>query len=379
MSSDLRPAVPVRPTRALVSASAIAHNLAELRRVLPRATSIIGVVKADAYGHGAVLVARALAAARVDWLGVAVAEEGIALREAGIQTPILVLDGIFEPQLDLALQERLTPVVFSEAQLAPLAAAARRGGRIPAVHVKIDTGMGRLGLLPGEVGGFAALARSMGIPVAAVMSHLANADTGDEETSRAQMARLDAAVKVFRDLGFPPFEQHLANTAAALEMPEACRALVRPGLALYGHVPAPRLADKVRLRPALSWVTEILQIKRVPAGYPVSYGGLYRTARPSSLAVLPVGYADGYRRSMTGRIAVLVRGRRVPVAGAITMDLTIIDVTDAPAARVGDPVVLIGRQGEDEITVQELAAAAGTIPYEIFCGIGPRVPRVGVP
>ncbi len=365
----------VRPTRAVVDTEALAENLREIRRVAP-GRPVLGVVKADAYGHGATLVGPALEAAGIDWLGVALVEEGIELRERGVRVPVLVLDGAFGSDCSVLFEYELTPVVYRLEQLDALAASAGRLGRRPRAHLKVDSGMGRLGVLPEDVPAFARAARERGVEFEGVCSHFANADQGDEPSVRLQGERFDAAVAQVRAAGHAPTWLHLANSAAALELPWAHGTLLRPGLMLYGYVPAERLRGRVSLRPALRWITEILQVKRLPKGSPVSYGGRFVTSRPSVLATLAVGYADGYRRGFSGKVSVLVRGRRAPVVGVITMDLCVADVTDVPGASVGDEVVLLGRQGGAEIPVGELARAGDTIDYEVLCGISSRVPRV---
>ncbi len=377
MASDTsRVAGPVRPTRALIDTGALAHNLSEVRRVAGPGKQVLGVVKADAYGHGARVVGPALERAGIDWLGVALVEEGVELRGLGVKVPILVLDGAYGDRYELLFEHRLTPVVFGREQLEGLAAAAKRRGATAEAHLKVDTGMGRLGVLPSEVPALAAAARELGVTFTGLCTHFANADLGDAPFAKLQIERFEGVLAALRASGQAPALLHLANSAATLEIPEGHGTLLRPGLMLYGHVSAPRLAERVKLRPALTWVTEIIQVKQVPAGTPVSYGGKFRTSRPSRLAVLPVGYADGYRRGFTGKVSVLVEGRRAPVVGVITMDLSVVDVTDVPAARLGSPVVLLGRQGGEEIAVSELARAGDTIDYEIFCGIAARVPRV---
>jgi alanine racemase len=379
MASDTsRVAGPVRPTRALIDTGALAHNLAEVRRVAGPGKRVLGVVKADAYGHGARLVGPALERAGIDWLGVALVEEGAELRAEGVKVPILVLDGAFGDRYDLLFEHHLTPVVYLREQLEGLAAAARRHGVAAEAHLKVDTGMGRLGVLVAEVGPIAEAARGLGVAFTGLCTHFANADLGDVAFARLQIERFEMALETLRAAGHAPALLHLANSAATVEIPEGHGTLLRPGLMLYGHMSAPRLAERVRLKPALTWTTEILQVKQVPAGTPVSYGGRFLTARPSRLAVLPVGYADGYRRGFTGKVSVLVEGRRAPVVGVITMDLSVIDVTDIPSARLGSPVVLLGKQGSEEIPVSELSRAGDTIDYEIFCGIAARVPRVAV-
>jgi alanine racemase len=367
----------VRPTRALIDLSALAHNLREARRLAP-GKAILGVVKADAYGHGAQVVGPALEAAGIDWFGVALVEEGIELRQAGVTRPILVLDGAYGDAYDLLFAHRLTPVVYRPDHLEALAASARRRNRPAQAHLKVDTGMGRLGVLPDQVAEFARAARAQRVELVGLCTHFANADLGDRAMADLQIARFDAAVATLREGGHRLEWIHLANSAATLER-SAPGNLIRPGLMLYGHASSEHLASLADLRPALRWVTEIVQVKQVEAGVPVSYGGRFVTSRPSTLATLAVGYADGYRRSLSGKVSVLVRGRRVPVVGVITMDLCVADVTDLPEAQVGDEVTLLGRQGEAEIPVEELARLADTISYEIFCDISARVPRVASP
>jgi len=339
----------VRPTRALVDTHALAHNLAQLRR-LAGPTPILGIVKADAYGHGARVVAPVLQRAGIDWLGVALVEEGLELREIGIDLPILVLDGAYGDRYDLLLSERLTPVVFRREQLEGLAAAARRLGRKTDAHLKVDTGMGRLGVLPEEVDAFGRAARELGVELSGVCTHFANADLGDAAMAKKQVARFEEAVATLRAAGHAPRFIHLANSAASVELPEARGTLIRPGLMLYGHLPSPRLAGRVELKPVLTWTTEVIHVKSVGAGFPVSYGGRFVTSRPSRLATLAVGYADGYRRDFTGKARVLLHGRRAPVVGVVTMDLCVADITDLPEVRVGDEAVLLGMQGAERIS-----------------------------
>jgi alanine racemase len=368
----------VRPTRALVDTHALAHNLRELRRIAG-VTPILGVVKADAYGHGARIVGPALQRAGIDWLGVALVEEGLELRGCGVDLPLLVLDGAYGEQYDVLLSDRLTPVVFRQDHLEGLAAAGRRLHATPEAHLKVDTGMGRLGILPDEVGAFGRAARELGVDLSGICTHFSHADLGDAAMAKRQQERFDAAVRALRAAGHNPRLIHLANSAASIELPEARGTLIRPGLLLYGHLPSPRLAGRVEPRPVLAWTTQVIQLKSVGIGFPVSYGGRFVTQRPSRLATLAVGYADGYRRDFGGKTSVLLRGQRAPVVGVVTMDLCVVDVTDVPEVQVGDTAVLLGEQGAERITVEDLAAIAGTISYEIFCGISARVPRVPRP
>ncbi len=243
-------------------------------------------------------------------------------------------------------------------------------------HLKVDTGMGRLGVLPEDAVAFALAARAKGIALTGLCTHFANADLGDVELTRRQMERFWEVLARVREAGHDPKWIHLANSAASIELAAAHGTLVRPGLMLYGHLPAARLGAGLDLRPALRWTTEIVQLKHVPAGFAVSYGSRFLTSRPSRLATLAVGYADGFRRGLSGRAEVLIRGARVPVVGVITMDLCVADVTDLPEVKLDDEVVLLGQQGEQIIGPEELARRCGTISYEILCGISARVPRV---
>ncbi len=367
----------VRPTRATVDTAALGHNLREVRR-LAGSVAVLGIVKADAYGHGARLVGRAFESHGIDWMGVALVEEGLELREIGVRTPLLVLDGSYGDAYRALLTQRLTPVVFRIDHLEGLAAASAALGQPAEAHLKVDTGMGRLGVLPRDAVAFALAAKAKGVALTGLCTHFANADLGDAKLAQAQMESFSEIQARVREAGHALKWIHLANSAASIELAGARGTLVRPGLMLYGHVPAARLSAGLDLRPVLRWTTEIVQLKQVPSGFPVSYGGRFVTARPSRLATLAVGYADGFRRGLSGQVEVLIRGSRVPVVGVITMDLCVADVTDLPEVAVRDEVVLIGRQGAQAIGVEELAQRCGTISYEILCGISARVPRIAM-
>jgi alanine racemase len=363
----------IRPTRAEIDLVALVENARRLaQRVAP--ADVLAVVKADAYGHGAVRVARALAdLAPIGGLAVSLAEEGLELRAAGVSGPVLVMGGVYDgAHRDLVTAE-LVPVVTT---LADVAAFARFQERVT-VHAKIDTGMARLGVLVRDLAGFLeGCARFPNVRVAGVMTHLASADC-DPELTRAQLQRLAAAVAVVRARVAGPLLVHAANTAAIFNFAESHLGAVRPGLALYGGG-APGLAPVMRL------VTGVVALRDVEPGDTVSYGAHFRAARRSRIATLPAGYADGYPRRLSGHLQppgdptpVLIHGRRCPVVGAVCMDMLMVDVTDlGPAVSVGDEAVLLGRQAGDEITAAELARRAGLIEYEITCGVSRRVPRV---
>ena len=359
-----------RPTVARIDLDAIRHNVRALK---PRDAELMAVVKADAYGHGALDVARAALEAGATWLGVALVEEGIALRDAGIPAPILVLSEAPPGSEKDALGADLTPTVFTDRGLLGIAEAAEALGRTAGVHVKVDTGMHRVGLHPPEdAPAFLGRVVRAGCELEGLWTHFARAEE-DEATTRRQLELFTSILDDARRHGVQPRIVHAANSAASILYPEAHFDLVRIGIALYGLDPGGGLGKQAGLRPALSWRSEVAAVRSLPAGEPVSYGHRYGVAG-GVVATVPVGYADGFRRALSGRGEVLIRGRRRPVAGTVTMDQILVDCGE-DVVDVGDEVVLIGRQGDEEITADELAAHCGTINYEIACGIGPRVPR----
>ncbi|HVR04266.1 MAG TPA: alanine racemase [Polyangia bacterium] len=363
----------IRPTLAEIDLGAVQRNFRRVREAVGPRAAIWGVVKADAYGHGAVAVGRALEPL-CNALAVSLVEEGMELRAAGVRAPILVLGAYYDNHHADVLAHRLTPVVYELGELERFAAAAERRGRRADVHVKIDTGMSRLGLATAEVPRL--LARAGALPslrLAGLCTHLASADLPDGDVTREALARFDACVAAARAEGFVGLVNHAANSAAAVRFPEARFDAVRPGLALYGAMPSPYVA-LAGLEPALRLTTRVMAVHDIAPGATVSYGGLWRAPRPSRVATLPIGYADGYPRHVRDARA-LVRGRRVPVVGAVCMDMLMVDVTDVPAVRDGDLVTLIGADGGEVIGVDDLAAWAGTVSYEILCGISKRVPR----
>jgi alanine racemase len=366
-----------RPVWAEVDLDAIRANVAALRAMVAPA-SVLAVVKADGYGHGAAPVGRAALEAGATWLGVALVEEGVALREAGVDAPVLVLS---EPVPDAAacvVANRLTPVAYTSTGIEALAkAVAARGlGEPLAVHLKVDTGMHRVGAAVRDA---AVLAQQIvdhsELRLEGVCTHFAVADEPDNPYTNAQLAMFDAVIAQLRELGIRPAMVHSANTAAALALPASRYDIVRAGIGVYGIAPVPALAGIVPLRPALAVKARVSHVKTLPAGSQVSYGLRYTLPADARIATVPIGYGDGVPRNLAhvgGEV--LVRGRRRPIAGTVTMDQLMVDVGDLPVER-GDEVVLLGCQGNDEITAAEWADRLGTIPYEIVCGIGPRVPR----
>jgi alanine racemase len=368
-----------RPTIAVIDTGAIRFNYLQLRQGLPASVKMMAIVKANAYGHGDVEVARVLEGLGCEFLGVALAEEGERLRHSGIRLPIVVLGGVWPGQMEGVFDLDLTPVVFDLATARLIDERARKTGATKVVHVKIDTGMCRVGVMPAEVEGFfTALKGLSGVRVEALLSHFSEAEKEDSAFTERQLAVFLSCLETIKALGFEPDYLGMANSAALVDMPETRLNLVRPGIMLYGSYPSERLRDKISLMPAMRLKTRILLIKAVPGGFPVSYGGTFRTRRESLIAILPIGYADGVPRGLSNRGAVIVNGKRAPIVGAVCMDMTMADVTDVPGVKAGDEAILIGRQGESEITVEEAARLAGTISYEILCGISGRVPRVYV-
>ena len=365
-----------RPTRAVIDLSAIARNFARLRERAGE-TAIFPVLKADAYGHGAVAVARRLEAEGADRFAVAIAEEGVRLRRAGVRGRILILG--FSDLQDAPLWRHygLVPSIHDLAQAQALAQAAAAGSEPLAVHLKLDTGMGRLGVGAAELPAvIELLRRSPKLTIEGTFTQLARAQEPASAMTDRQIQTMRAALEALSKAGIDPGIVHVANSAALWVHPSALFDAVRPGLALYGILPSETLnADG--LEPAMTIETAVMSVRRVPAETPLGYGGAFVTARPSTIAVLPIGYYDGLRRSFSGHVSVLLRGKEAPIVGAISMDLTLVDATTMGAER-GDPVVLLGRQGDRQVTVWDLARSAQTIPYEILCGFGARVPRVHV-
>jgi alanine racemase len=367
-----------RPTIARVDLGAIQSNfraVAGLARREPGA-GVIAVVKANAYGHGAARVARALEEAGATMLAVADIEEGILLRQAGIRCPILIFGALSVSPLSGVFDHRLTPTVSTPGAARALQAAARERGAVLPCHLKIDTGMNRLGFrhdnlrrtLPDVLA-------SPNLLFEAVFTHFATADDPASPVMEEQRARFERACDTVRALGAEIPRRHAANSASFLRDSRTWYDCVRPGLLLYGVVPPP-LWSTLPLRPALSLVSRIVAVKGVRPGEGAGYGLGHPGAGPRTLAVIPAGYADGLDTRLSGRFFVLVRGRRAPIVGSVCMDMLTVDVTGIEEVTPGDDVVLIGEQGQERLDVREMAAAIGTIPYEILCRIGARIQRV---
>lgn len=378
------PADAVRPTRAEVNLAALRHNLRVVARHAGSA-KVWPVLKADGYGHGAPAVARTLERAGASGFCVALLEEAVELREAGVRAPILVMGGYYGGAYEEIVERGLVPVVYDGSQLEGLARAARRLSRPVDAHLKIDTGMARLGVRPRDLERFAAeLATAPEVQIGALMTHLSCADGAPEDgTTTEQLARFDEATATLARLGINPPIRHAANSAAVLRG-HALLDAVRPGIAVFGvspRVPPGPLGSALtpELRAVMRVRSEIVDLRTIEPGEPVGYGALFRAARPSRIATIPIGYADGLSRHLSNKGHVLVRGRRAPIVGAVSMDMSMIDVTDLPGVSVSDEVVVLGAQegplGKDAITADEVASHAGMIPWEILTSISRRVPR----
>lgn len=366
------------PTQATIDLSRLAQNLSALRARLPPSCAIIGIVKANAYGHGAVAISQTLIQLGVSTLGVATVAEGIQLREAGMLCDIVVLGPVVPRELADLLHHHLTPLIYDEAIVVALTARLRDVSPYP-VHVEVDTGMGRLGLAADRVLPLLQSAAFKGpLRLVGLMTHFADADQFDPSFTNGQIRAFAGLLDHIRQSGVTLPMAHMANTAGILRFPDSHYDAVRPGLGLYGYQSGTPVADDPHLRPVLSWSTHIVQLRNLDPGQSVSYNRTFRAARPTHVAILPIGYADGYSRHLSNKGSVLVHGRRTPVIGRVCMDMTMIDVTDIPHAQVGDEVMLIGTQEGETITADDLAAWQGTIPYEVLCAIGPRVRRVYV-
>lgn len=361
-----------RPTVAYIDRAALRANFASVRAGVAPDTAVMAVVKADAYGHGIEIAAPEFAAAGADFFGVATIDEALAVAALDLGKPILLLAGVDADELAPVLARELRVALIDEEHLAAL----RQGlaGRRLRVHLKIDSGMGRIGVSPDRLGGMIdALRRAPNVEVEGVFSHFGNADEVNNAFSDVQLRRFRAAVEALAAAGIRPRWIHLANSVATLTRPDTHFSLVRPGVCLYGV--RPDGATPWRPRPAMQLETALWSVRAVAAETPLSYNQTYVTHRPSRIGVLPIGYADGYPRLLSNHGAALVGGRRVPIVGRVCMDLTLVDVTDVPGAQRGDPVVLFGRQGEAELTVEEMAEWQQTIPYEVLIRLSKRVPR----
>ncbi|HEY3364492.1 MAG TPA: alanine racemase [Symbiobacteriaceae bacterium] len=367
----------VRATQAEVDLDAIAHNVRALMQMAP-AAQFMAVVKADGYGHGVLPVTRTVLAAGATWLGVATVEEGVQLAEAGLTAPTLILGGLVPPAMaDVVVNWNLRTALWDMNLAEALSRAAQAAGRKAPVHLKIDTGMSRVGSRPHEAVAFAkAVSALPGIDVEGVFTHLAAADEPENDFAARQLAAFGAVLNALAAAGIRPRVRHACNSAGIMLHPEGHYDLVRGGIAMYGLEPDPAVRWPVPLRPALTWRTRVAMVKTVEAGTPISYGCTYRTTRPERVATLPIGYADGYFRLLSNKGEVLIKGQRCPIAGRVCMDQFMVRLPDDLPVSVGDEAILIGRQGSEQITASDMARTIGTINYEVVCAIHKRVPRL---
>ena len=354
-----------------IDLGALEHNYRQLRGLCEPGVKMLAVIKADAYGHGLLPVARRLAQAGADYLGVGSLDEGLTLRQAGLRLAILLLLGILPHEAERTVAAHLEVALFRRDVAEALAAAARSQMKKATVHLKVDTGMGRLGLLPGEVPEFlAGLQDYRQLEVLGLISHLAVADLEDKTYTLRQLQDFTKLLAAARGQGWALPLSHISNSAALWDLKEAHLGLVRPGLMLYGSPPAPDRPPPVELKPVMTLTTQVLQLKRLAPGSSISYGCTHTTSDWCDLAVLPVGYCNGYNRLLSNRGEVLIQGRRAPIRGRVCMNLTMVEVTGIEGVKEGDRVTLLGQDGDDQIRADELAAWADTISYEVYCMLG---------
>lgn len=368
---DRSPAPPTRRAWAEVDLGALADNVRAIAAAVRKPARVMAIVKADAYGHGAVAVARAAVDAGAAALGVATTDEGVQLRRAGIESPILLLGHTPPEEAAIAVTNDLSVTVFQMDVARALSRAASRAG--PAkIHIKVDTGMGRIGIAPSDALSFAQEVRQLaGITLEGCFTHFATADEADLGPAMAQLEAFRTVLRQLEEARVRVGLRHAANSAAVLALPDSHLDLVRPGIALYGIPPAPHLRSRIPLRRVMGLRARVTHVKRVPAGTPIGYGGAYRAARATTVATIPVGYADGYPRLLSAQGEVAWGGRRLPIAGRISMDQCMVDAGET-ALGVGDEVELWG----DAVPVEDVADRAQTIAYEVLAGVSPRVPRV---
>jgi alanine racemase len=374
-----------RPTWAEVSLSSLRQNYRTIADYIGSGVTVCAVVKADAYGHGAIECALALEQEGASWLGVTSLDEAIPLREEGVGTRILLMTGFWRGEEEEIIRLRLTPTVWEAGQIELMErAAARLGVTQQAIHLKVDTGMGRLGAAPEDLPRICSVVKSSPhLKIEGVSTHIASSEVLDAPSVGEQLKTFEAAQNILAECGLRPELIHAANTSAIISHHESWNSMVRPGLALYGyHLPFERAgravsgrALKLLVKPVLTWKTRILSLREMRAGQALGYGGTYITKAPSRIAMLPVGYADGLNRGLSSGGRVLVREHYAPIVGRISMDLTMVDVTGIPGIEVADEVILLGSSDGLSVDAREHAELAHTIPYEILCAISKRVPR----
>lgn len=359
-----------------IDLDAVADNVRALKKHVGGQTHLLAVVKANAYGHGALPVARTALEAGATWLGVNFCDEGVQLRRAGIAAPILLVGFTPARQAAAVVAHRLTPTVNSIEVAQALNEAASPADPLP-VHMKVDTGLSRFGMMPEEVVPFAQrLVKMTGLRLEGLFTHFASADDLDKTSARRQLAIYQETLADLTRAGFALPLRHVAASGATLDMPETHLDMVRCGISMYGLYPSSDVSREVKLRPALSLKARVARLRMLPAGTGIGYGSTFVTTQPARVALVPIGYADGVKRAYSNRGDVLIRGKRARLLGRVSMDQLVADATGIAGAAEGDEVVLIGRQGEEEITADEMATIMGTINYEVVVGLPARLPRL---
>ena len=360
------------PNSLVIDLSALVHNLRQVRMLTGQATGIMGIVKSDAYGHGLFPVSQMLERDKIDCLGVAYLHEALELRKRGIRLPIVILCGIrTRDECHEVVEKGLTPVIFDLAVAEILDQESARLGKKTHIHLKVDTGMGRLGISHKETGPFVQRIMALkNLELEALTSHLSSADERGGDFTGIQIRRFEKAIEAGRSMGLDLPFNNLGNSAAIMAHKKAHFEMVRPGIMLYGGLPSPGFASPVTLRPAMYFKGRIQQVRDFPDQSPISYGRTYYTKGPRQIAILSIGYGDGLPRSMSNTGNVLIGGKKVPVAGRICMNLTVCDITGLEDINAGDEVVFLGHQGQEVITGDDVAGWSGTISYEVFCSIG---------
>ena len=362
-----------------IDLDALKYNVDGIKRCKAESAMLMGVIKADAYGHGAKVFAHELDRMGFDWFAVATADEGIELRRDGIEQPILVLGYSCEAQYPDMVQWEITPTIYSLDMAKAFDAAAEKAGKVANIHIKIDTGMSRIGFLPGEksLDEIEKIHGLRHLRIQGMFTHFACADMRDKTHVGHQIEKFRQMIDGVRQRGIPVEIFHCSNSASIMELPSEHMNLVRAGIILYGLYPSHEMEEeRLPLKPVMSLYSHVVHVKEVPEGVTVGYGATYVTRRPTRIGTIPVGYADGYPRILSNRASVLIRGRRAPIIGRVCMDQFMVDVTDMPEVSVGDVVTLIGRDGEETLSVEEISEMAGSFNYEFVCAVSRRVPRV---
>ncbi len=363
-------------TKAIVSLKAVRNNIKLLRRKIGKNIKILACVKTDAYGHGVEKIVETIRG-NVDYLAVASVEEGLFLRKISTKLPILILNGVLPEEAEEIVKYNLSQTLCSLEVAHALDKEASRKGKKAKVHIDIDTGMGRIGVrLPNAIDFIKRVKKLKNLNIEGIYTHFPSADAIDKDFTCQQIKNFNNLIQKLKVNGIEIPLKHTANSAAIMNFPESYFNMVRPGLMIYGYYPSVNVKKTVKLEPALSFITRIVSLRKLPKGTTISYGRTYTTQHPSIIATLPIGYGDGYNRALSNKGEVIIRGKRAPVVGRVCMDQTMVDVSKIPRVKIGDEVVLIGKQKNEKITVEEVASKIGTIPYEVVCMIGRKVKRV---